>query len=91
MSPYTNPMHHCVFPYSFLADIAAQSHINKMGPDNISVVFAPTLFRIDMSTPECALESLPVCQKIVRVLLLRRMEQHVAERMSPKISFSRYE
>lgn len=66
------------------------SQINKMSPDNISVVFAPTLIRVDMSTPESAMESLPICQKIVRVLLLRRMEQRVAD-MSPKIAFSRFE
>mmetsp|Transcript_19160 Transcript_19160/g.32071 ORF Transcript_19160/g.32071 Transcript_19160/m.32071 type:complete len:490 (-) Transcript_19160:1637-3106(-) len=76
---------------TFLADIAAQSPVNKMSPDNISVVFAPTLIRIDMSSPESALEHLPICQKIVRVLLLRRMEQLVADRMSPKIAFSRFE
>lgn len=79
------------FILTFLADIAAQSQVNKMSPDNISVVFAPTLIRIDMSSPESALEHLPICQKIVRVLLLKRMEQIVADRMSPKISFSRFE
>lgn len=77
--------------HRFLADIAVQSPVNKMSPDNISVVFAPTLLQIDMSTPESAMESLPICQKIVRVLVMRKMEAHMAVRMSPKINFTRFE
>ena len=73
----------------FLADIAAHSPVNKMTPDNISVVFAPTLIHIDMSAPEIALESVPICQKIVRLLLMRHMEKKVAERLSPKLSLTR--
>jgi hypothetical protein len=62
-----------------------------MSPDNISVVFAPTLIHIDMSTPQAALENLAICQKVVRVLLLRKMETKMLERVSPKITFSRFE
>lgn len=72
-----------------LADVAALSQVNKMTPDNISTVFAPTLMNIDMSSPQAAVESLANCQKIVRILLLRKMEKSVADRID-KIAFSRY-
>lgn len=48
--------------------------MNKMGPDNISVIFAPTLMRVEMEDPMKAMSDIKVCQKILRGLLLKRME-----------------
>lgn len=66
------------FHISFLASLAQESQINKMGPDNISVVFAPTLMRMEMIDPIQALQEVKIAQKILKALLLKRMEANLS-------------
>jgi hypothetical protein len=49
-----------------------------MGPDNISVVFAPTLMRMEVEDPMQALQEVRMSQKILKAVLLRRMEKHLS-------------
>mmetsp|Transcript_4983 Transcript_4983/g.7610 ORF Transcript_4983/g.7610 Transcript_4983/m.7610 type:complete len:430 (-) Transcript_4983:146-1435(-) len=58
----------------FLAEVAAQAHLNKMNPDNLSVVFAPTLMRVQMDDPMQAMSDIKTCQRILKALLLKNME-----------------
>lgn len=62
--------------------MARESQINKMSPDNISVVFAPTLMRMEMTDPIQALQEVKVSQKILKALLLKRMEAHLSVEFS---------
>lgn len=72
----------------FLAEVAAGGHINKMGPDNISVIFAPTLMRVEMEDPMKAMSDIKICQKILRGLLLKYMERSMTSALSD-IKFGR--
>lgn len=67
-------IHRALLLDRFLAEVAAAGHINKMGPDNVSVIFAPTLMRVEMEDPMKAMTDIKICQKILRGLLLKRME-----------------
>lgn len=48
-----------------------------MGPDNISVVFAPTLMKMEITDPMQALHEVKVSQKVLKAILLKRMEKHL--------------
>jgi type III secretory pathway lipoprotein EscJ len=61
-----------------LAALARESQINKMGPDNISVVFAPTLMKMEITDPMQALQEVKVSQKVLKAVLLKRMERHLS-------------
>lgn len=49
-----------------------------MTPDNISVVFAPTLMKMEVSDPMQALHEIKISQKILKAVLLNRMEKHLS-------------
>jgi hypothetical protein len=67
---------------SFLAELARESQINKMGPDNIAVVFAPTLMRMELVDPFQALQEVKISQKILIALLLKKMENNLSREFS---------
>ena len=63
-----------LFLLGFLAEIANHASHNKMGIDNIAVVFAPTLLRPRNDDPHRALVELKISQGVLMRLLMVHME-----------------
>ena len=78
----------------FLADVTKESSTNKLLPENISLLFGPTLMRPRVDNPMNALDEMKSSQLTIRFLIndiidrdsMKDLEQELGGRLSQELA-----